>query len=174
MRAYLVGVIVTAGLTGVAWRAYALQIDDGAHYRELAERQHSSSVNIPAPRGDVIDARGRPLAVSADADSIWANPREVRDVAGTAEKLAKLLGEDAGVLEAKLAGDKKFVWLDRHVTREVANAVRAAKLTCRAASKSSSAARRLGRDPKLFATAAIISSGTNSPTTEISTAALPS
>ncbi len=128
VRAYLVGALVTCGLTGVAWRAYALQVDEGAHYRELAERQHGAAVNIPAPRGDVIDARGRPLAVSADADSVWANPREVQDVVDTADKLAKLLGEDAGALEAKLALDKKFVWLDRHVTREVADKVRAAKL----------------------------------------------
>jgi cell division protein FtsI (penicillin-binding protein 3) len=128
MRAYFVGAIVTCGLLGVGWRAYALQVDEGDHYRELAERQHGAAVNIPAPRGDVIDARGRPLAVSADADSIWANPREVHDVADTAEKLSTLLGEDAGALEAKLAGDKKFVWLDRHVTREIAMSVRAAKL----------------------------------------------
>ncbi|MFN0248839.1 MAG: penicillin-binding transpeptidase domain-containing protein [Kofleriaceae bacterium] len=128
MRAYVVGALVTCGLLGVGWRAYALQVHEGDHYRELAERQHGAAVNIPAPRGDVIDTRGRPLAVSADADSIWANPREVHDVADTAEKLSKLLGEDAGVLEAKLAGDKKFVWLDRHVTREIAASVRAAKL----------------------------------------------
>lgn len=129
LRAYLLGALVTLGLSGVAWRAYALQVHEGDRYRELAERQHGAAVNIPAPRGDVIDARGRPLAVSADADSIWANPREVRDVAETAEKLATLLGEDAGALEAKLAGDKKFVWLDRHVTPELAVAVRAAKLS---------------------------------------------
>ncbi|MGE0401726.1 MAG: penicillin-binding transpeptidase domain-containing protein [Kofleriaceae bacterium] len=128
VRAYLVGALVTCGLTGVGWRAYALQVDEGDRYRELAERQHGAAVNIPAPRGDVIDARGRPLAVSANADSIWANPREVHDVADTAEKLAALLGEDAGSLEAKLGADKKFVWLDRHVTKDLADAVRAAKL----------------------------------------------
>lgn len=125
VRAYLAGGIVTLALTGVAWRAWALQIDDGEHYRELAARQHALTVDIPAPRGDVIDVRGRPLAVSADADSIWANPREIQDVTETADRLAKLMGEDAGALEAKLAGDRKFVWLDRHVASEIADAVRA-------------------------------------------------
>ena len=116
VRAYLAGAIVTLGLTGVAWRAWALQIEDGDHYRELAARQHALSVDIPAPRGDVIDAQGRPLAVSADADSIWANPREIHDVdRDRRPKLAKLIGGDAGALEAKLAGDRKFVWIDRHV-----------------------------------------------------------
>ncbi len=128
VRAYLAGAVITAGLCGVAWRAYALQVNEADHYRELAERQHAMNVDIPAPRGDVIDAVGRPLAVSADADSIWANPREIRDVTDTADKLAKLIGSDPGALEAKLGGDRKFVWIQRQVSREVATAVRAAKL----------------------------------------------
>lgn len=128
IRAYLAGAVVTVGLCGVAWRAYALQVDEADHYRELAERQHAMNVDIPAPRGDVIDAVGRPLAVSADADSIWANPREIRDVTDTADKLAKLIGGDAGALESKLGGDRKFVWIQRQVSRETAAAVRAAKL----------------------------------------------
>ncbi|MDB4961518.1 MAG: Peptidoglycan glycosyltransferase [Myxococcales bacterium] len=128
VRAYLTGAIVTTALCGVAWRAWALQIDEGDRYREMADRQHAMNVEIPAPRGDVIDTHGRPLAVSADADSIWANPREIRDVTDTADKLAKLIGEDPATLEAKLAGDRKFVWIDRHVTREIAQAVRAADL----------------------------------------------
>jgi cell division protein FtsI (penicillin-binding protein 3) len=128
VRAYLAGIVVTAGLCGVALRAYALQVDEADHYRELAERQHAMNVDIPAPRGDVIDAVGRPLAVSADADSIWANPHEIHDVTDTADKLAKLIGGDAGSLEAKLGGDRKFVWIQRQVSREVATAVRAAKL----------------------------------------------
>ncbi len=127
IRAYLAGAIITTALCGVAWRAWALQVEDGAHYRELADRQHAMTVDIPAPRGDVVDARGRPLAVSADADSIWANPREIRDVTDTAERLAKILGADPAALESKLAGDRKFVWLDRHVTHEIAKAVRDAK-----------------------------------------------
>ncbi|HSD87659.1 MAG TPA: penicillin-binding transpeptidase domain-containing protein [Kofleriaceae bacterium] len=128
VRAYLAGAVVTVGLVGVAMKAWALQVDDGDKYRQLAERQHALRLDIPAPRGEVLDRLGRPLAISADADSVWANPREVRDVTGTAEKLAQILGEDAGVLEAKLAGDRRFVWLDRHIAPEVAKAVRDAKL----------------------------------------------
>ncbi|MDB4954813.1 MAG: Peptidoglycan glycosyltransferase [Myxococcales bacterium] len=127
-RAYIMGAVVTTGLTGVGVRAWALQVSAGDHYRALAERQHGMRVEVPAPRGDVLDAHDRPLAVSADADSIWANPREVKDVAATAEKLARLVDGDPRLLEAKLGGDRRFVWIDRHVTTEVARAVREAKL----------------------------------------------
>src|SRR5262249_33696003 len=44
------------------------------------------------------------------------------------EALAKLVGMDAGTLEAKLGGERRFVWLDRHVSPERARAVREAKL----------------------------------------------
>jgi cell division protein FtsI (penicillin-binding protein 3) len=128
VRAYLAGVVVTAGLSGIAWRAWAVQVTDSDHYRALAAKQHALTVGIPAPRGDIIDAHGRPLAVTAAADSIWANPREIHDVTDTADKLAKLLGDDANLLEAKLAGDRRFVWIDRHVTPELARRVESAKL----------------------------------------------
>jgi cell division protein FtsI (penicillin-binding protein 3) len=128
VRAYLTGLVITAGLCGVAWRAWALQIDDGDRYRAIAAKQHALTVGLPAPRGDIVDARGRQLAISAETDSIWANPREIRDVTDTADRLAKLLGGDALSLEAKLAGDRRFVWLGRHVAPEVAQAVRQARL----------------------------------------------
>lgn len=139
MRAYLAGVVVTLGLVGVAWRAWALQVEDADRYRALAARQHAQNVDIPAPRGEVIDAHGRPLAVTADADSVWANPREIRDVTETAAKLAALLEANAPAtrtkpplsaqtLESKLGLDRRFVWIDRHVSAELAAAVRTAKL----------------------------------------------
>jgi cell division protein FtsI (penicillin-binding protein 3) len=128
LRAYLAALVVTTGLTGVAWRAWALQVDEGDRYRAIATRQHETTVAIPAPRGDIVDVRGRPLAVTADADSIWANPREIRDVTETAEKLAALLGGNAAALEAKLGGDRRFAWLARHVTPELARKAREARL----------------------------------------------
>jgi cell division protein FtsI (penicillin-binding protein 3) len=128
VRAYLAALVVTAGLSGVAWRAWALQVHDGDRYRALAARQHALTVEIPAPRGDVIDARGRPLAVTADAESIWAHPRDIRDVTDTAARLAGLIGGNPAALEAKLGGDRRFLWLARHVTPELARRVRAAHL----------------------------------------------
>jgi cell division protein FtsI (penicillin-binding protein 3) len=128
LRAYLAGAVLTFAIVGVAARAWGLQVSDAPKYRELAARQHSVDVNIPAPRGDVVDVHGRPLAVSADADSIWANPREIRDVTEVAEKLATLLGVEAQALEAKLGVDRRFVWVGRQVAPELAERVRAAKL----------------------------------------------
>jgi len=128
LRAYISGAVVTLGLVGLGARAWGLQVEEADRYRELAARQHVANVAIPAPRGEVIDAHDRPLAISADADSIWANPREIKDVTETAAKLATMVDLDAATLEAKLGVDRKFVWIERHVTPEIAQAVRDAKL----------------------------------------------
>ncbi len=128
LRAYVVGGLLSLALIGVLARAWGLQVEQAEHFREVARQQHASTVNIPAPRGDVVDVRGRPLAVSADADSIWANPHDITDVTETADKLAKLVHAEPAALEAKLAGDRKFVWIDRHVPSDVAAAVRKAAL----------------------------------------------
>lgn len=128
MRAYLVGVVITLGLFGVVIRAWALQISDGPRYRTLAARQHGARIDIPPPRGDVIDRKGRPLAVSADTDSIWANPRDVRDVATTSDTLAGILRSEPSKIEKKLAGGSRFVWIDRHVNPDVARQVQRANL----------------------------------------------
>ena len=127
-RASVVTLVLAALLVGVGWKAWAVQVEGAAEFRERARRQHRHAVEIPAPRGAILDVRGRPLAITADADSIYANPREVKDVVATAERLAELLGVDGAVVEARLATRKAFVWIERHVTPEEAAAVRAAGL----------------------------------------------
>ncbi len=127
-RAWFATALVTALLGGVGWKAWGVQVADGARLREQAVRQHVHTVEIPAPRGPILDARGRPLAVSADAESVFANPRAVVDLAGTAERLAAALDLDVISLEARLATGKHFAWVARHVSPEQAAAVRALKL----------------------------------------------
>ena len=102
-RARIAAALVTALLCGLGYKAYGLQIEHGARFRDQALRQHVRTVVIPAPRGAILDSRGRPLAISADAESVWADPRAVVDLAGAAAALAKALDVDVNQLEARLA-----------------------------------------------------------------------
>ena len=120
--------LLTLALVGIALRAWNLQVASGEHFRDKAARQHAITVEIPAPRGAIVDRTGRPLAVTADADSVWADPLEVRDVAATSERLARLLGTDVRLLEEKLASERRFVWLARRIAPGLAAKIRAAHL----------------------------------------------
>ena len=128
VRARTAAALVSALILGVGYKAWGLQVESSEKFREQALRQHVHTVEIPAPRGAILDARGRPLAISADAESVWADPRAVVDVAGSAERVAAALGLEVNVVEARLASRKRFAWIARHVTPEQAKAVRALKL----------------------------------------------
>ena len=128
LRIRLAGLLLTLLFCGIAYRAYGLQVHKADKYRNKAQRQHLRMVELPAPRGPILDAKGRELAVTADADSAFANPREVVDVAGTAEVVGRILDQDVRALEAKLATRRHFVWLERHVSGREASALREADL----------------------------------------------
>jgi cell division protein FtsI (penicillin-binding protein 3) len=128
MRMVGVAAIMTALLAAVAYRAYGLQIQEVDRYRDLARRQQIAMVEVPAPRGAIYDATGAELAATADIDSVYANPQEVHDLGGTAEKLGRLLGLLPAEIEARLSSPREFVWMERHVRPEEARAVRAARL----------------------------------------------
>ena len=128
VRIITIGSLITLLLGGMAYHAYALQVKSADKYRKLARRQHLRMVEMPAPRGAILDARGRELAVTADADSVYANPREIEGVIDTAEALHAILGADLRALEAKLASERHFAWIDRHITVEEADDLRSAKL----------------------------------------------
>ncbi|RMH44041.1 MAG: penicillin-binding protein 2 [Deltaproteobacteria bacterium] len=128
VRVCAAAALLTAGLAGIAVKAYGIQVIDGERYREAARRQHVRTVEVPAPRGVIYDATGAELAVTAGVDSVYANPRQVVDVAGTAAALAAALGLDVRALEAKLSSHRYFTWIKRHVSPAEAAAVRAAGL----------------------------------------------
>ncbi len=128
LRVHIVAGMITLMLMLVGWKAYGLQIGEGERYRRLAERQHFRTIEVPGARGPIFDIQGRELAVSVDVDSVVADPRAVVDVTGTADALARALDMDAADLEAKLASRKRFIWIQRHVTPEQAEAVRALDL----------------------------------------------
>lgn len=128
VRIAAVGVLTSLLFAGMAYTAYGLQIEASDKYRRLARRQQLRTVEVPAPRGPIVDVQGRELAVTADADSVYVNPREVVDVAGSADTLAEILSLDVRELESRLASRRHFAWIERHVAAEEAEAVRAAEL----------------------------------------------
>jgi cell division protein FtsI (penicillin-binding protein 3) len=128
LRVYIAASILGLALVAIGFKAYGIQVEDSDRYRRMAARQHLRTLEIPAPRGVLYDTRGRELAVTAFTDSVFASPHTVRDVTGTAEKLAAVLGQDLRALEDKLAQQRHFVWIERHVAPHQARAIEALKL----------------------------------------------
>lgn len=96
-------------------KAVKLQVLEGEHFKKLAERQHTKTVNILPRRGEINDRNSRELALSLEVDSVYANPDKVRDPRRAARALSPVLLVERRELEKRLASDAGFVWLKRQV-----------------------------------------------------------
>jgi len=128
-RLLVLGLLATAA-TGLLARAVDLQLNQ----REFLERQGDARflrvVEIPATRGKILDRNRQPLAISTPVESVWAHPRELAAERGRWPELGRVLGLDEDALHRLIARriDREFVWLERHVTPELAERVRALRL----------------------------------------------
>ncbi len=118
--------LVAAGiwLCVIAGRLFELQVRKHEDYRARAEEQQQDFVVLSPPRGTIYDARGRQLAVSVDASSAAAHPAKIKDPAAAAIALSRVTDASAEELTEELASGKKFVWIERKLDPNRADAVR--------------------------------------------------
>jgi cell division protein FtsI (penicillin-binding protein 3) len=105
-------------------RATWLQTVRAADLSRLASSQQHETVAIPAGRGTIVDRMGVQLAISEEAVTVYANPRQVTSPRVVALAAAKTLGIDADVLYPQLVDKSKgFVYVARKVDPEQAKAL---------------------------------------------------
>ncbi len=95
---------------------------------DLADRQGLTTLVLPPARGLVVDRSGAELALTLSSPSVYAIPSGVDDAERTARLLARTLGRDADGVKDRLVKRAPFVFVDRWVTRDRAEAVRALEL----------------------------------------------
>ena len=79
-------------------RAAQIQVAQGPLWREQAERQHRTSVEIAAVRGSVLDRSDVQLATSRETFRVSVAPREIRNVDAVTGLLVETLGLDERVV----------------------------------------------------------------------------
>ena len=118
----LAGVLVL-GLLLLLVRAVDLQWMQADTLSAKAEKQRYREYTMMAPRGPILDQKGRTLAESVEIPSIAAMADEVP--AARMRELARALGLPLKKVSHKLRKRKGFVWLARQVPPSVAEKVMA-------------------------------------------------
>lgn len=122
--------LVWAG--AVVARLVWLQVFQHAELAAIARSQQQREVEIPAPRGSLLDRTGQPLAKTLEADSVSVNPQKIQDTREAAWILARALGLDEARLKRQMdafrAAGKRFLWVARKLSPAEAARVRALKL----------------------------------------------
>jgi cell division protein FtsI/penicillin-binding protein 2 len=109
----LLGVFVIAfGLTFL--RAAWLQGVRAASFGRLASSQHSEDVVVPAARGTIYDRTGLQLAIGEQAQTVYADPRQVTDPKGESAAVARTLKLDPNQVYQELSDRTHgFVYVKR-------------------------------------------------------------
>ena len=97
-------------------RAFQLQVLQGDKLKRLGERQHLKEWIVLPKRGAVLDRGNEPLALSLEAQSVYARPHRIQHAEAVARSLAKILNLSAAELKQKLLSDKPFVWIKRQIS----------------------------------------------------------
>lgn len=127
LRLMLVAFSICLWAVVVLLRLVQLQVFGRDGFLRQAARQSERTINLDPRRGLVLDRNRKQLAVSVDAESIYAVPQEVRNAARTAAALGRALELDAAArkeLTAQFQRNRAFVWVRRKVDPVKARAVR--------------------------------------------------
>ncbi len=112
-------------------RLVQLQVFGRAFFEQQGTRQSERTLNLDPRRGPILDRSSRPLAVSVDAESLYAVPQDVVDAPATAQALARALSLDAAgrrELLGRLQRSRAFVWIQRKLDPVTARRVRELQL----------------------------------------------
>jgi cell division protein FtsI (penicillin-binding protein 3) len=122
---------VVFGLWAAAIQARLVQLQVVQHDELVAraERQQLRTVPAPAKRGDIHDRRGRVLAYSVDADSIYAVPSEIERPGEVAAALCGALehcsAREERTIAERLSRRGAFAYVRRQVSPQEARSVAA-------------------------------------------------
>jgi cell division protein FtsI (penicillin-binding protein 3) len=127
LRLMLLALTVSLWALVIGIRLVHLQVLGQEFFEEQGTRQSERTITLDPRRGPILDRDGTALAVSVDADSLYAVPQDVDDPQATAAALARALGLEPAErreLVAKLQKDRSFVWIQRKVDPGTAQRVR--------------------------------------------------
>ena len=119
-----------ATLAAVLWGVVSLRaawlVADGTELRSAALRQRFTHVAIESTPGQLVDRRGRVLAISGTRPSVFVDPSRIDDPAEFAAAVAPIVSADADELAAALRRHRtqRFRWLRRLTTPQTVERLR--------------------------------------------------
>jgi cell division protein FtsI (penicillin-binding protein 3) len=126
-RMQFAAALFAVGGAALVARAVDLQFLDQAFFASQGDARQMRVVEIAAHRGTITDRRGEPLAVSSPVDSVWVNPRELRQAPAEVPRLAAALKRDPEWLMRAVSArpDREFLYVRRHLPPAEARAIAA-------------------------------------------------
>ncbi len=101
-RLMFVGVVIVCFVTIIFTRLWFLQVHKGAEYKERAENNRVRKGTIVAPRGAILDRKGRELVTNRPSFNVVLVREDSNDVDELLKKLSSVLDVDISTLWEKI------------------------------------------------------------------------
>jgi cell division protein FtsI/penicillin-binding protein 2 len=117
-RIRFIAVATVAVLGVMALRAGWIATVEAGDLSKKAQDQHASTSTLPAPRGPILSADGREMAVDKHAVAVTATPYLIKDKRGTAEKVATAVGLPVDEVVQRISGKGGYAMLNTGVDQQ--------------------------------------------------------
>lgn len=115
-------------VTGLLFRLAYLQIVIGEELKKGALEQWTKSIDIKSKRGIIYDRKGKKLAVSVNAFTVYAAPADIKNPRETARILSEILDMEEELLYEKVTKNQREEKIKQWITREEAHELRQLRL----------------------------------------------
>lgn len=115
----ILGLVVSIVLV-LGVRLFYLQIHKNEELRKGALEQWTKGIDIKSDRGIIYDRKGKKLAVSVTAYTVWATPADIKDAGETAEFVADVLKMDKEEILARITKQSRSEKIKQWITRDEA------------------------------------------------------
>ena len=124
-RLWLVGFLLVLVASAILFKMVSLYTSEQAFLQQQGDARSLRTRLTPAHRGLITDRNGEPLAVSAPVATIWADPKETDIQNPNILQMARLLDLNPQELlaELKSSAERRFMYIKRQVTPEVAERI---------------------------------------------------
>ena len=127
-RLFSILVFFILSFTFLFFKLFFLQIIQYQKLNRIAKNQHNIFVELEPVRGTIYDRNMRKLAFNIAVDSVWANPRDIKEKEKVSELLSPILKIEKSQILQKLQKDKGFIWLSRKIPPDSSLKIKSLKL----------------------------------------------
>ena len=115
VRIAIIGLLVILAWLAMGYRLVQIQVFDAPVLAEEGLSQRLVSRDLAPQRGKIFDRNGDLLAMTVEAQSLYAVPNQVEEPLWVAQQIGGLLEADSERLLERMDSDRDFVYLKRQV-----------------------------------------------------------
>ncbi len=123
LRIGLLGISLVVAWTLLGFRLFEVQVVRASDYAEMGRGQRTTRKVLAPDRGTIFDRSGEPLAMTVEAETLYAVPSLLTDSVYATQMVSAYTGKAVEPMRAAIAKGGNFAYLARQIDPEIVQLV---------------------------------------------------